>query len=96
MSDFLKSDTVARALLLSVGSMALAAVLLWVGLLIAGQPVAAHIRWFGICFVPPLLILRHFAKRKDALVTTRTIIITLFVAFIAFIFYLLRTNAIVL
>ena len=94
MSDFLKNDTVARAFFYALGSMAIVAILLWGGLAVAGMNVESHLRWFGICFLPPLLLLRYFVKRKDALVTTRTIILILFVSFIVFIFFLIRTNAI--
>ena len=96
MNDFFHRDSICLGILLTLGSEVLAALLLYVGLLIAGQSPADHLRWFGIAFVPPVLILRHYAKRRKQSTTLKAIIVTLFVTFIAFIFCILRTNAITL
>lgn len=94
MPNLFKRDGITTGLLLSIGSEALTAALLWIGLVVAAQPVASHLRWFGICFVAPLLLLRLCAKRRDLPVATKTIIIVLFVTFVAFMFLLFRTKAI--
>lgn len=71
----------------TLGSEAIVALLLWMGLTIAGISPMEHIRWFGGCFVPPVLLLRYYAKKKEYPVVTKTIIITLFVTFIAFVMW---------
>ncbi len=96
MNDLLKQNRVLVGLLLSLGSELVTGALLWLGLFIAHQPVESHIRWFGICFVPPLLILRHFAKKKQDTQIVKTMIIALFVTFIIFLYILFKTKAIAL
>lgn len=70
----------------TLGSEAIVALLLWLGLTISGLSPMEHLRWFGGCFIPPVLLLRHYAKKKDCPVVTKTIIITLFITFLAFMF----------
>ena len=94
MRRFFAQDTVRTALVAGVGSMLLFCVLLWAGLKIAGEPIAAHIRWFGGAFIPLILVLRAYAKTKKHLVATRTLIILFFITFIAFMFYLLGSHTI--
>ena len=86
MANFFKSDGILQGIILATGSEILAAALLYVGLLVAGIPVETRLRWFAVCFVPPLLLLRHIAKRKDRTLTMKTIIVVLFVSFVAFMF----------
>ena len=92
MNDFFHRDSICLGILLALGSEVLAALLLYVGLLIAGQPPADHLRWFGIAFVPPVLILRHYAKQRKQSTTLKAIITTLFITFIAFIAILLKSG----
>lgn len=96
MPSLIKHDGVLQGVLLAACSEVLTAALLYVGLLVAGQPIGEHIRWFAICFVPPILLLRHFAKRKEFPIVTKSLIIVLFVTFVAFMFLLFRTKAIAL
>lgn len=93
MADFYKRDGILQGIVLAAGSEILAAALLYVGLLVAGIPAETRLRWFAVCFVPPLLLLRHIAKRKDRTLTMKTIIVVLFVSFVAFMFLLLKTKA---
>lgn len=93
MADFFKRDGILQGIILATGSEILAAALLYVGLLVAGIPVETRLRWFAVCFVAPLLLLRHIAKRKDRTLTMKTIIVILFVSFVAFMFLLLKTKA---
>lgn len=96
MRKLFEHDNIATGLLLALGSEIVTGFSLWLGLLIANVAVMEHIRLFGFCFVPPLLILRHFAKCKQYLITTKTIIIVLFVTFIMFMLVLFKTKSIVL
>ncbi len=94
MSDFFRRDTVWVGLVAVLGSEVLVVLLLALGLSIAGQPLMSHIRWFAVAFVAPVLLLRYYAHRKSQPLVTKTVIITTFVTFIAFMFYLLKTKAI--
>lgn len=93
MADFFKRDGILQGIVLATGTEILAAALLYAGLLVAGIPVETRLRWFAVCFVPPLLLLRHIAKHKDRTLTMKTIIVVLFVSFVAFMFLLLKTKA---
>ena len=86
MKDFFRRNSVVLGVVVTLGSEAIVALLLWLGLTIAGISPMEHIRWFGGCFIPPVLLLRHYAKKKEYPVVTKTIIITLFITFLAFMF----------
>ena len=84
MKQFFSQDKVIVGLVVALGSAAAFCLLLTAGLLIAHEPIMAHLRWYGGMFVPMVLLLQHYAKRKELLTVTKTIIVTLFVTFIAF------------
>lgn len=86
-------DTIALGLLFGLGSMLAVALLLTLGLFLFDQPLDGHLRWYAACFVPPVLMLRHFFKNGQ-LTVAKTIIISLFLTFIAFMFLLFRTQSI--
>ena len=86
LSDFLKQDKPVTGIVVTIASEVIVAVLLWVGLLIAGINPLEHLRWFGACFIPPILFLRYYAKKKEQPTVTKTIIITIFVTFLVFMF----------
>ena len=65
------------------------------GLLIAGEPVGNHLRWFGGMFIPLILVLRHYAKGREHLRVVKTLIVVFFVTFLAFIAYMLKVRIIV-
>lgn len=81
---FFRQNKIAVGIVAGLGSEALATLLLWVGLMVAHEPVSEHVRWFGIVFVPIILILRHYARKTDLLLVTKTLIVVLFVTFLAF------------
>ena len=87
---FFKQDSVLAGIILGVGSELLTALLLWAGLTVAGEPVSAHVSWFGACFVAPVLILRHYARKKEQPLVTKTLITVLFVTFVVFMFVYLK------
>lgn len=74
----------------------LCAILIWIILLLIGMPVTEHLRWFAAAFVPPILLLRHYAKEKDYPDTLKSVIVTFFITFIAFMFFLLKNHYITL
>lgn len=93
MADFFKRDGIFQGIVLALGSEIVVAALLYAGLLVAGIPAETRLRWFAVCFVAPLLLLRHIAKRKNRTLTMKTIIVILFVSFVAFMFLLLKIKA---
>lgn len=66
------------------------ALLLWLGLLVAGQSATVHLRWFAACIVPPVLLLRHYAKKRTQLRATKAIIVVVFITFVAFMWLLFK------
>lgn len=96
MKRFFSQDKISVGLVAGLGSELLFCLLLAAGLLLAGEGIADHIRWFGGMFIPILLILRAYAKSRQYLTVTKTLIIIFFVTFIAFMFYLLSTHTLTL
>lgn len=96
MKRFFTQNKIAVGLVAGLGSELLFCLLLAAGLLLAGEGIADHIRWFGGMFIPILLILRAYAKSRQYLTVTKTLIIIFFVTFIAFMFYLLSTHTLTL
>lgn len=95
MKKFFQQDKIAVGLVAGLGSEIGFVVALTIGLLIAGEPVTAHLRWYGGMFIPLILMLRHYAKGRDHLRVTKTLIVIFFVTFIAFISYMLKARIIV-
>ena len=95
MNKFFHQDKVSVGIVAGLGSELLLALLLTVGLLVAGESPAEHIRWYAGVFIAPMLVLRYYSKQKSWLRVTRTIIVVLFVTVIAFMFYLLKAHLIV-
>ena len=91
LKRLLERDTIATGLLLGLGAIIATAALLTLGLLVAGPPLGSHLRWYAACFVPPLLLLRYVIKLQRITIT-KTLIITLFLTFIPFMAYLIRSN----
>ena len=83
-------------LVAGLGSELLFCLLLAAGLLVTGQGLLDHIRWFGGMFIPILLILRAYAKSRQHLTVTKTLIVVFFVTFVAFMFYILSTHTLTL
>lgn len=94
MKKFFSTDSIITGIVASLGSELGFCAVLAAGLLVAGEPLAAHIRWFGGMFIPVILLLHHYAKRKEQLLVTKTIIVVFFVTFLAFMAYLLGNNII--
>ncbi len=96
MKKFFAQDKPIVGIVAGLGSMLAFCIALTVGLLIAGEPIMAHVRWFGGMFIPLILVLYHYAKGRNQLRVTKTLIVVFFVTFLAFMIYLLKTKALVL
>ncbi len=89
---FFAQDNVAVGLVGGLGSMVAIVLLLWLGLVIAGEPVEAHMRWFAVGIVPPLLLLRFYVKKRRQPTVVKTLLTFIFVAFVAFMAFLFKGN----
>lgn len=98
MKHFFSLDKPLVGLVAGLGSELLFCLLLAAGLIVSGHwpPTPEQIRWFGGMFIPILLILRAYAKTRTHLTVTKTLIVTFFVTFVAFMFYLLSAHILVL
>ncbi len=93
--QFFHQDKVSVGLLAGLGSMAITALLLTVGLLVAKEPINAHIRWYGAIFIPLILLIRYYVKQRLSVVT-KTLFVVFFLFFIAFMILLFSTHQITL
>lgn len=93
--QFFHQDKVSVGLLVGLGSMAITALLLTVGLLVAKEPINAHIRWYGTIFIPLILLIRYYVKQRLSVVT-KTLFVVFFLFFIAFMILLFSTHQITL
>lgn len=96
MKKFFAQDKVIVGLVAGLGVELGFCLALSIGLFIAGEPLSAHVRWFAGMFIPLILVLRHYAKGRTQLRVTKTLIVVFFVTFLTFMFYILKTKAIVL
>ena len=95
MKKFFHQDKVSVGIIVGLGSELLLALLLTVGLIIAGESPTEHIRWYAGVFIAPMLALRYYSKQKSWLRVTRTLIVILFVTVVAFMFYLIKAHLLV-
>ena len=96
LKTFFSQDRPLVGIVAGLGSEVAFCLLLALGLVIAGEPVADHIRWFGGMFIPLILVLHHYARRREQLKVTKTLIVVLFVTFLAFMIYILKARILVL
>lgn len=93
--QFFHQDKASVGLLVGLGSMAITALLLTVCLLVAKEPINAHIRWYGAIFIPLILLIRYYVKQRLSVVT-KTLFVVFFLFFIAFMILLFSTHQITL
>ena len=84
MKKLLNRDNIATGVIATLVSELLCGALVWVVLLIAGVTVGEGMRWFMAAFVPPLLLLRYYAKKQSYPTTLKAVITTFFVTLVAF------------
>ena len=75
-----------------LGSMIVTALLITAMLIIVGDSASAHLSLYAGCFVPPILIMRYYVKKQFSIVV-KTMIVLIFVLFIAFMFILFKTHS---
>ena len=92
MKSFFNKNTITVGLVAGLGSEFITGLLVLAGILIVGQSVGDNIRWFGFIFIPILFILRYYAKKTRNIIVVKTIIVILFVSFLAFFALFLTTN----
>lgn len=95
IKKFFSQDSVLVGLVAGLGTEIGFAILLTIGLMVAGEPPMEHIRWYGGMFVCLLLVLQRYVKRR-MLHVTKTLIIILFVTFLVYIVYIIKSGALVL
>lgn len=93
--QFFHQDKISVGLIVGLGSMAITALLLTVGLFIAKEPIDIHLRWYGAIFIPLLFLIRYYVKQQLPSVT-KTLFILFFLFFIAFMVLLFNTHQITL
>ena len=90
MKKLLDKNSLPLGTIATLLSELLCALLLWLILLVAGIPVTEHLRWFAVAFVPPALLLRYYAHRKDFPDTLKAVIVTLFITVVLFMWWMLK------
>ncbi|KWW29760.1 MAG: hypothetical protein AUK63_910 [bacterium P3] len=66
---------------------------LWATVLaLSGLPAGENLRWLAPAFIPPVLLLRHMAKRRQTPEATKGAIVTLFGTFMVFIVFYLKAS----
>ena len=96
LKKFFSQDRPLVGIVAGLGAEAGFCIALAIGLLIAGEPIGAHIRWFGGMFIPLILVLHHYARKREQLKVTKTLIVVLFVTFLVFMIYILKARILVL
>lgn len=94
LEKFFHRNSITTGIVAEIGSQILFALILFVILVIVGEQPTEHIRWFGGAFIPGLLVVRYYAKKKEYLLTTKTVITSFFVTFILFVFILFKFHLI--
>lgn len=93
LNRFFTQDTLLVGLVVGLGTLLITSLLLSAGLLIAGEPLETHLRWYGGVFIVLLLLLRYYVKLQKATVI-KTLIVILFLSFIVFMYLLFSTHSI--
>lgn len=96
MKKFFAQNKTIVGIVAGLGSELGFVIVLAAGLLIAGENIGDHLRWFGGMFIPLILVLRHYAKGREHLRVVKTLIVVFFVTFVAFITYMLKARIIVI
>ena len=90
MKKLLHTDSIAIGIVATLFLEIVSAAIVWLVLVLLHLPLAENARWFVICFVPPLLLLRYYAKIKDYPTTLKSVITTFFITFVIFMWFMLK------
>lgn len=96
MRKLLNKDSILFGVVATVVSELLCALVVWLVLLLLGYPLRDYARFFAAAFIPPVLLLRHYAVGKAYPATLRAVISTLFVTVVAFMWAMLKYKFITL
>lgn len=94
IKEFFAQDKVSVGLVAGLGAELGFCIVLTVVLVAIGLPIESHLRWYGGMFIPLILVLHRYMKRRSQLQVTRTLIVLLFVTFLAYMVYMLKTGTI--
>lgn len=93
MKKFLYKDSWLTGIVVGLGAEMVTGLLLWVIVSALSIPLSDHLQWLGVVFLPVLLILRFYAKSRQHLTTTKSLITVLFVTFVAYMYMLISTRS---
>ena len=94
IKDFFHQDKISVGIIAALGSELIGVGIMMAVMLIAKLSIMEHLQWFAVAFIPTLLVMRYYMKAKVYLTTTKTVIVTIFVTFVAYMFWMLRHNII--
>ena len=92
MKKLFQQNSVYIGILAELLSIVVPAVLLYVVLLLLNITPMSRIRWFAGVFIPGILVVRAYAKKKEFPKATQASVVTFFVCFIGFMVYLGMTR----
>ncbi len=95
MKQFFLQDKILTGIIVGIGTLIICSALLTLGLVLTGEPVAEHLRWYGGAFIVLLLLLRWYVKQQKPIVT-KTLIVILFLSFLTFMYFLFHTHSLTL
>lgn len=92
MKNLLHKNNYLTGVIGVVVSELLCALLVYLVLLIFNLPLAENARWFALALIPPILLLRYYAKIQDYPDTLKAVITTVFVTAIAYFWFMLKNH----
>lgn len=92
MKNLFQQNKVYVGILAELLSVVVPALLLYVVLLLFHIDPMSRIRWFAGVFIPGVVVVRAYARKKDFPKATKASVVTFFVCFVAFMFYLGTTR----
>ena len=90
MKKLLHKNSIATGIVATILSELLCAAIVLLVIVILRIPVAENARWFAAAFIPPLLLLRYYAKTQDYPTTLKSVICTFFVTFVTYMWIMLK------
>lgn len=92
MKRFLNNNNIATGILGVIVAELLCVAIIFLILILLQLPVRENARWFVVALVPPVLLLRYYAKEQAYPNTLKAVIITLFVTAIAYFWFILKSH----
>ncbi len=92
MKRLLNNNNIAIGILSVVITELLCAALIFLILTLLHVSILENARWFVIALVPPVLLLRYYAKEQAYPDTLKAVISTLFVTAIAYFWFMLKNH----